>query len=240
MVDPGHIPAEAPAASRRSTRAVRVLAPVLAVVGLVLAFLPAASFVAGLPALAAIVLAIVLLVLGSRRLIPALSVLVAVVAVVVAVVVSVGQVGQAVNRFAERLPELDDPPSPSAVPSGDGDLDGQDAQVSVDPLSAGRHRITYEVLGTGAAGVAYTTLVGGSFGASDEPAVDAPHRRTQQVTVVEEGRSARFSMVVSPASGADGALGCRISIDGEVISERPAPEEEDESPAVANCVVEAR
>lgn len=213
MTDPGHL-VEAP--PRRRGRVLLVLTLVLAVVALVLAFLPIGSFVAGVPALAAIVLAVVALVRGAQRLLPSIGVVLAVVAIVVAVVVSVAQLGQALVRLQDSLPGLDDAPGslPTPAPSGSS------GSGSIGALATGPHRVVYEVLGDGAARVAYSAILDGRTGTSSERRVTVPHSRTQRVTIDDSGRAARFTMIATRGAEDDGALGCRITIDGRVVNER--------------------
>lgn len=214
--DPGHL------APERPRRRGRVLAPVavgLAVLALVLAVLPIGSFIAGLPALAAVAVAIALLATGARRLLPGLVALVSIVALVAAVTVSAGQVATSVSRLTDGAPRIDDPPSPApSDPFVAPDPDG--VAPSGAPFAAGPHRVVYQVLGEGRVRVSYSAFVGSRVGSSTEPSVAVPHTRTQRVLVHAAPSPARFTMIATRGGGTSGPLGCRITVDDRVATER--------------------
>ena len=206
--DPGHLGDDEP----RTAYGVRICAALsvsLAVVALVLAFVPAASFFAGLPALAALVLGVIAVVAGARRVLPAIGTVVAVVALTAATVVSAQPSVAGLRRLGAGPSE-----APTAAATSDASGRGR-----TDALAAGAHRVVYEVLGSGTASISYTAFVGGASGASSEDTVAVPHRRAQRVTLTAEGGPARFSMVALPGNPGD-EVGCRISIDGRAIAQR--------------------
>ncbi len=189
---------------------VGLIAFILGVLALVLAVLPIASFVAGLPALAAIVLGIIGLVLaGRRRGFATAGLIIGSIALVVAIAFSVVQVATFVRDRVTDLPQISDFPSdfPSGLPSGGASGGG---------LAAGPHTVVYRVTGSGTASISYSTIANGRSASARDTRVSLPRTRTQRLTVTGSGPE-EFVLAAISLDG-KAKLGCSIEVDGKVIA----------------------
>ena len=184
-----------------------LVALILAVVALVMAVLPVASFFAGLPALAAIVLGIIGLVLtGRRRGLATAGLVLGAVALIVAIIVSTISFAGFVRDRVGDLPQITD--FPSELPSG-GASDGPG-------LAAGEHTVVYRVTGSGAATITYSTIANGSSASARDEQVTLPHSRTQQLTVA--GGGGQQLLIAAIALKGKARLGCSIEVDGKQVA----------------------
>ena len=186
---------------------VGLVALILAVVALIMAVLPVASFFAGLPALAAIVLGIVGLVLtGRRRGFALAGLILGAVALIVAIVVSTIAVAGFVHDRVGDLPQITD--LPSELPSG-GASEGPG-------LAAGKHSVVYRVTGSGRATITYSTIADGRSASARDEQVTLPHSRTQQLTVT--GGGGQQLLIAAIALNGKARLGCSIEVDGKQVA----------------------
>jgi hypothetical protein len=191
---------------------VGLVALIVGVFALIMAVLPIASFVAGLPALAAIVLGVIGLVLANRRrAFATVGLILGVVALVVAIAVSTIQFVGFVRDRVTDLPQVSDFPSdfPSGLPSG--------IPSSGPSLSAGTHTIVYRVTGSGTATITYSTIANGRSATAHDTRVALPHARTQRLTVTSGG-SEQFVLAAITLDG-KAKLGCSIEVDGTVVAQ---------------------
>ena len=176
-----------------------------------LAVLPIASFVAGLPALAAIVLGIIGLVLaGRRRGFAAAGLIIGAIALVVAIAFSAVQAATFIRDRVTDLPQISDFPSdfPTDLPSGDSS--------SGSGLAAGPHTVVYRVTGSGTATITYSTIANGRSATARDTQVSLPRVRTQHLTVTDGG-SQQFVLAAITLDG-KAKLGCSIEVDGTVVA----------------------
>ena len=191
----------------RRSNPVGLVALILAVVALVMAVIPVASFFAGLPALAAIVLGIIGLVLtGRRRGLALAGLIVGAVALIVAIVVSTISFAGFVRGRVGDLPQLTD--LPSVLPTG-GASDGPG-------LAAGKHTVVYRVTGSGRATITYSTIADGRSASARDEQVTLPHSRTQQLTVTDAG--GQQLLIAAIALNGKAKLGCSIEVDGKEVA----------------------
>lgn len=192
--------------SRRSNP-VGLVALIVAVVALVMAVLPVASFFAGLPALAAIVLGIVGLVLtGRRRGFAIAGLVLGAVALIVAIVVSTIAFAGAVRDRLGEFPQFSD--FPSDLPT-----DGSSAGPA---LASGEHTVVYRVSGKGTATITYSTIANGRSASARDEQVALPHSRRQQLTVTGGGRQ-QF-LIAAIALRGEARLTCSIEVDGKQVA----------------------
>lgn len=191
----------------RRSNPVGLVALILAVVALILAVLPVASFFAGLPALAAIVLGIIGLVLtGRRRGFALAGLILGAVALIVAIVVSTIAVAGFVRNRVGELPQITD--FPSVLPSG--------GASSGAGLAAGKHTVVYRVTGSGTATITYSTIADGRSAGARDQQVTLPHSRTQQLTVT--GGGGQQLLLAAIALDGKAKLGCSIEVDGKQVA----------------------
>src|SRR4051812_7429580 len=202
----------------RRANPVGLIAFILAVIALIMAVVPVASFFAGLPAIAAIVLGIIGLVLAGRRRGFAIAGLVlGAVALLVATAVSTVRVVGFVRHQVDELPQISDFPStlPTDLPSG-LPTDGLPTPAG-SGLAKGQHTVVYRITGKGTAAITYTTFANGTSANARDTQATLPVTRTQQLRVTS-GDAQQFIVAAITLNG-KAKLGCSITVDGKVIAQ---------------------
>jgi membrane-bound ClpP family serine protease len=210
-------PLPVPSAADPAPRSRRgVLALVLGIVALVLAFVPFASYGAWLVGIAAIVLGILALVRPASRKGPGIAgIVLGALAVIASLVMSI--VYTVLFAIAAT----------TAAASG---YASQSAGAPVGG-SGTAHRVVYAVTGSGrASAIAYYTVSGGQSGQttlSDQP---LPWSKT--VTVRGTLTSASSVLTVVGQNAGSGTIACSITLDGKVVAEQSG----DGKGSTAQCI----
>lgn len=213
-------PPEGPAEPRRFN-GVGLAALIVGAVALVLAFVPLASFVAFLPALAAIVLGIIGLVLrGRRRATAATGLVLGAVALIVAIVLSVIAAIGFVSRTAAGIEDLRSS-FPTEFPS-EGTVTPEPGQPTASPspgisLEPGEHTVEFTIEGSGTATVTYSAYAGGDARSSAGKQRPLPFRQTIRVETTEQSRFASFTVGATQSDPGE-PVRCTVTVDGTVVS----------------------
>ena len=204
----------APAVKQKN--GVGLAALIVGIVAFVFAIIPFVSFIAWLPALAAIVLGIIGLVLKNRRRAFAWTGLgLGIVAWIIAIVVSFASlagVAGAVNESIEQNSIV--PVAPSGDTSGD---DGSSAEE----VAAGGGNLVYEVTSDGATVYNVTYMTADASGSSMQQADNVPAPWSTEFAVDQAGllNFSVFSLVAQADPSAT-SVSCKITFNGEVIAEQ--------------------
>lgn len=205
---------------RRRFNGVGLAALVVGAIALVLAFLPLASFAAFLPALAAIVLGVVGLVLQGRSRATAVAGLVlGGLALIIAIVLSVITAVGFVSRAAGRLDDLGRS-APTGLPSEVTATADPPVRQTPSPgltLPAGEHEVVYTIEGAGTALVNHSTFAGGDSQSSAGKQRPLPFRKAVTVRTGNDDRFASFSVGATQPNPSE-PVRCTITIDGQVVS----------------------
>ena len=194
---------------------------IVGIAALALAVVPIVSVAAFLPALAAIVLGIIGLVLQGRRRGSAIAGLaLGGVALLVAVVIAVITIAGLVTRVTGGIGELRGA-VPTAPPS---DATATAAPPTATPgpgmtLAPGEHTVVYAITGTGEATVNYGTFAGGDSESSSGKKHPLPFRRTIRFSTSNQDRFASFSAGASQVDPKE-PVTCTITVDGHVVSRK--------------------
>ncbi|MDQ1530671.1 MAG: hypothetical protein QOE37_776 [Microbacteriaceae bacterium] len=220
---PSGVQAPPPPAGPRRGNPFGLTALILGIVALVLAAIPFTAFVAGLPALAAIVFGIVGLVVRDRRRGTSIAgLIIGVVALITAIVVSAIVIAGLVAGAVKNLPNITDLPSdfPSDFPSEfPSDILPTEGGPSGSALAPGDHTVTYRVEGAGTASIVYSTVANDSTGFARDVQVSLPRERTQHVTIASGSSGAAFFVTAVELKGSR-PLSCSIAVDGASVAQR--------------------
>lgn len=216
---PPYAPSPTPPASEplaKQNNGVGLAALIVGIVALFFAIIPILSFIAWLPALAAIVLGIVGLVLkGRKKLFAGLGLGLGIVAWIVAIIVSVVSAMGVVAAAGDALESIE-PSTAAEAPAAatETEAPAEEAPAVADGL------LTYEVTSDAAVITSVTYMTATADGTGQEQATDtaAPFTKEQSVPtgIFEMGV---FSLVAQ-ATGDATTISCKITYEGEVIAEQ--------------------
>jgi hypothetical protein len=217
---PPYVPPAGDGQPRRGN-GVGLAALIVGIVALLLAFLPIGSFVAFLPALAAIALGIVGLTLAGRsRGTSVAGLVLGGVALIVAIVISVISVIGLVGRTAGRLQSDFPAPLPSEVTATASPSLGPSSTASPGiSLAPGAHTVVYTIRGSGTATVNYGTFAGGDSSSSAGRKLALPFRKTVAIHTTAGDSFASFTVGATQLDPAD-PVSCTITVDGHVVSSK--------------------
>lgn len=210
---PPTVPAAASAPVKQKNP-VGLAALIVGIAALVVAIIPVLSFIAWLPAIAAIVLGIIGLVLKNRvRLTSWLGLALGVVAWAVAIIVSVASLAGVAGAISDSVA------SASPAPVAPGGEENDEASEAPAPVEGGN--LVYEITTDGATitNIAYATA--DSTGSSTQQVADVPAPWSTELQIDGDGlfNMSVFSLVGQAADSAT-TISCKITYNGEVISEQ--------------------
>lgn len=204
-----------PAPARKDRRG--LIALILGVLALILAFVPYASYGAWLLGIAAVVVGILAIVRpGSRKPLGIVAIVLGALAVLMSLIMSI------VYTVLFALAAAG-----GATPSGYA------SQSDGAPVggSGTTHRVVYSVTGSGrASAIAYYSVVGGQSGQSTLQDQRLPW--SKEVTVRGDLTSASSVLTVVGQRAGSGAISCTITLDGKTVSSQSA----DGASATAQCI----
>lgn len=193
---------------------VGLAALIVGIVAAVFAIVPLLSFIAWLPAIAAIVLGIVGLVLKNRKRLTAwLGLGLGIVAWAVAIVVSIASVAGVAGAISEGIESASAAPVPGATTPGGGAGEADSSAATV--------KIQYQVESDGSSisNISYATYNGGTFGS--ESATEATSPFVKELDIEPGGAFDVTSFTLTAISSDDAStITCRITRDGEVVAEQ--------------------
>ncbi|MBN9209373.1 MAG: hypothetical protein J0H96_12005 [Microbacterium ginsengisoli] len=191
----------------KATNGLGLAALIVAIVAFLFAVVPVLSFIAWLPALVAIGLAIPALIIKGRKRGTAIAgLIVAIVAWIVAIIVSVVSALGVANVIASYSPT---PIATATTPTGDS------------TAAAGGKTVRYEVTSDATiTNVSYLTIT--ANGSGQESATDAPAPFVKEITIPSSDTAfdyKGFTLVAQAGAGAT-TISCKITFDGQVIAEQ--------------------
>jgi len=209
------VPAPEPASpvppAPKASNGLGLAALIVAAVAFLFAVVPVLSFIAWLPALVAIGLAIPALIIKGRKRGTAIAgLIVAIVAWIVAIIVSVVSALGVANGVANAIASYSPTPLPTATtPTGDS------------TAAAGGKTVRYEVTSDATiTTVSYLTIT--ANGSGQESATDAPAPFVKEITIPSSDTAfdyKGFTLVAQAGAGAT-TISCKITFDGQVIAEQ--------------------
>lgn len=189
---------------------------IVAIVAFVFAIIPVVSFIAWLPAVAAIVLGIVGLVLkGRKKLFAGLGLGIGIVAWGVAIIVSVVSALGVVAAAGGAL-ESAEPSTAAEAPAAGTETEApaEEAAATAEGL------LTYEVTSDAAVISNVTYMTATTDGSGQEQATDTAAPFTKEQTVPTGMFEMGVFSLVAQASGDATTISCKITYEGEVIAEQ--------------------
>lgn len=194
----------------RRGNGVGLAAFIVGIVAFVFAVIPFVCFVGWLPAIAAIVLGIIGLVLtGRKRRLALAGLILGAVALIVSIVVSAVIIAGYIDQAAKDLPSTF--PSDFASGAADGSSGGPSASP-IPVVPAGSHTIVFTMTGRGTASVSALAYAGGRSGSAHREGA-LPFTRTEHFTS-KAGDLGVFSLYASSQGGGSTPLACTITLDG--------------------------
>ncbi|WP_251439052.1 MmpS family transport accessory protein [Microbacterium sp. USTB-Y] len=201
-----------------------IAALILGIVALVGAVIPFLNYVAWVVGVVGLILGIIALVQKNRRkgvavagtIVSGVAIILSIVLAIVYTVAFASAVSSAVDSAASTMPSS--APQPSADSTSSAPVGGEST-------------IVYEITGTiPGATITYSTLDNGSVQSATASGQALPWTKT--LTVKNDGLLDANVFSVSVVGGADsGDIGCKITVDGKVVSEQTASGQF----AVASC-----
>lgn len=206
----------ATATTPKQNNGVGLAALIVGIVAFVFAVVPVLSFVAWLPALAAIILGIVGLALkGRKKLFAGLGLGLGIVAWAVAIVVSIvsalGVVAAAGDVMASNAPSI-------AAESPATDAEGDAAAEQ--PATGAEGLLTYEVTSDAAVLSSVTYMTATAEGTGQEQAMDTAAPFAMELSVPTDVFNMAIFSLVAQATGDATTISCKITYEGEVIAEQ--------------------
>lgn len=217
---PPPVPVEAEAvAPPQGPNRLGVAALVVGIVALVLAFVPFASYGAGLPAIVALVLGIVAVARSGNRKRRAgiagivLGIVALIAAIVMSVIYTAVFVLAAVSNGTGGLPNIGS--LSSAFPSGFPTSIPKVSSLASAPTSGAGGSVVFKVTGAGTADtIAYAAVDGAGAGTDDVTGVDLPWSKS---VAVPSGSGEKVYTLVVQGDG-DSPVTCTITLNGKVLS----------------------
>jgi len=195
---------------------------IIGIVAFLLAIIPVLSFIAWLPALAAIVLGIVGLVLkGRKRLFAGLGLGLGIVgwgvAIIVSIVSTLGVVAAAGNALASTAPTIA-AEAPAAAP--EAAAPGETQAAAEEPAAGAEGLLTYEVTSDAAVISNVTYMTATADGTGQEQAADTAAPFTKELNVPTDVFKLAVFSLVAQATGDATTISCKITYEGQVIAEQ--------------------
>ena len=200
----------------KQNNGVGLAALIVGIVALVFAIIPVVSFIAWLPALAAIVLGIVGLVLkGRKKLLAGLGLGLGVVAWGVAIIVSIVSALGVVAAAGGALESID----PTVIAEDPAETETESPAAGEAPAAA-EGLLTYEVTSDAAVISNVTYMTATADGSGQEQATDTASPFLKEQTVATDIFKMGIFSLVAQATGDATTISCKITYEGEVIAEQ--------------------
>jgi len=216
---PPYTPSSAPAPTApgvKQNNGVGLAALIVGIVAFVFAIIPVLSFIAWLPALAAIVLGIVGLALKGRKKLFAglglgLGVVAWGVAIIVSIVSAIGVVAAAGDAIESMEPSIA-AESPAA--------DTETGTAPEEPAAGTEGLLTYEVSSDAAVITNVTYMTATADGTGQEQASETAAPFSKELSVPTDVFKMGIFSLVAQATGDATTISCRITYEGEIIAEQ--------------------